>query len=167
MPAITHPDELARLLRSIEGYTGVFITKSALRLAPMLAVRSGELRSAEWEEINPDEAMWRIPANKTRTGECLIVLLASQAVAILNGVKLFTGDDRDVFQGRGENSFMSENTLLKALRTMGWSADKVTIHGFRATARTLLHERLGFSPDAIEAQLGHRVLDWVKVMLDG
>ena len=119
MPAITDPDELARLLRSIEGYTGVFITKSAFRLAPMLPVRPGELRSAEWEEINPDEAVWRIPANKTRTGEFLIVPLASQAVAILNDVKLFTGDDRYVFQGRGENSFMSENTLLKALRTMG------------------------------------------------
>nr|WP_049753634.1 hypothetical protein [Prosthecochloris aestuarii] len=101
MPAITHPDELARLLRSIEGYTGVFITKSALRLAPMLFVRPGELRSAEWEEINSDEAVWRIPANKTRTGEFLIVPLASQAVAILNDVKLFTGDDRYVFQGRG------------------------------------------------------------------
>ncbi len=164
MPAITDPDELARLLRSIEGYTGVFINKCALRLAPMLFVRPGELRSAEWQEINLDEAVWRIPENKTRTGEFLIVPLASQAIAILNDVKLFTSDDRYVFQGRGENSFMSENSLLKALRTTGWSADKVTIHGFRATARTLLHERLGFSPDAIEAQLGHRVPDRITWM---
>ncbi|WP_294346803.1 integrase arm-type DNA-binding domain-containing protein [Prosthecochloris sp.] len=159
MPAITEASELARLLRSIDSYKGAYITKCALRLAPMLFVRPGELRSAEWEEINLDEAVWRIPANKTKTGEFLIVPLARQVIAILQDLKLFTGDDRYVFQGRVDNSFMSDNTLLKALRTLGWSADKVTIHGFRATARTFLHERLGFSPDAIEAQLGHRVPD--------
>ncbi len=159
MPAITDPDELARLLRSIDAYKGAYITKCALRLAPMLFVRPGELRSAEWEEINLDDAVWRIPANKTKTGEFLIVPLSRQVVALLQDLQLFTGDDRYVFQGRADNSFMSDNTLLKALRMLGWSADKVTIHGFRATARTFLHERLGFSPDAIEAQLGHRVPD--------
>lgn len=159
MSAVTDPDILGKLLRDIDAYNGAYVTKCALRLAPMLFVRPGELRAAEWNEIELDEAVWRIPEEKTKTGESLIVPLATQVVQILRDLHLFTGNSRYVFVGRLENSYMSENTLLKALRTMGWDDKTVTTHGFRATARTLLHERLGYNPDAIEAQLGHRVPD--------
>lgn len=168
MAAILDPVKLGRLLSDIDRYPGSHIARCALKLAPMLFVRPGELRHAEWSEIDLDGAVWRLPVEKMkltvrekarRKGEVHVVPLARQAVAVLRELYPFTRGSRYVFPGRAASRVMSENTVNMALRTMGWDSDTVTGHGFRATARTMLHETLGFSPDAIEAQLGHSVPD--------
>lgn len=168
MAAILEPEKLGRLLRDIDGYSGTHIVRSALKLAPMLFVRPGELRHAEWSEIDLDAGAWRLPVEKMkltvrekarRKGEVHLVPLARQAVAVLKDLRLFTGAGKFVFPGRSASRPMSDNSVNAALRTLGWDTETVTGHGFRATARTMLHETLGFSPDAIEAQLGHSVPD--------
>ena len=168
MAAILEPEKLGRLLRDIDAYAGSHIARCALQLAPMLFVRPGELRNAKWEDIDLDAAVWLLPIEDTklvlkekarRKGQVHTVPLARQAVAILQELQPFTGRSKYVFPGRAASRVMSNNTVNQALRTMGWDAETVTGHGFRATARTMLHETLGFSPDAIEAQLGHRVPD--------
>lgn len=159
MAAILDPDKLGQLLRDIDAYAGVYITKCALRLTPMLFVRPGELRTAEWQNVDLDGARWRIPAARMKLKRDHVVPLARQAVEILRDLHMYTGDGKYVFPGRTASRVMSGNTVNSALRTMGWSGETVTAHGFRATARTLLHEKLGFNPDAIEAQLAHDVPD--------
>ena len=168
MAAILDPSELGRLMRDIEVYAGSYVVKCALRLSPMLFVRPGELRAARWEDVDLDAATWSIPMEAmkgraiekgNRRGQVHVVPLASQAVGILRELKMFTGHLPLVFPGRSDTRCISGNTVNVALRTMGWDGETVCAHGFRATARTMLHETLGFSPDAIEAQLGHRVLD--------
>ena len=134
----------------------------------MLFVRPGELRNAKWNDIDLDSQVWRIPVEdmkftlrekEQRKGQVHTVPLARQSIEVLQELQPFTGGSRYVFPGRAASRVMSENTVNQALRTMGWDSATVTAHGFRATARTMLHETLGFSPDAIEAQLGHRVPD--------
>lgn len=168
MAAILDPDILGRLLRDIEVYAGSYVVRCALQLAPMLFVRPGELRNAKWSDVDLDGAVWNIPMEDMkltirekaeRKGQVHTVPLSRQAVSILHKLHLFTGRSQYVFPGRAASRVMSENTITQALRTMGWDGETVTGHGFRATARTMLHETLGFSPDAIEAQLGHRVPD--------
>jgi integrase len=168
MSAIIDPDTLGRLLRDIDNYTGTFIVCCALRLAPLLFVRPGELRHAKWANIDINAGVWRLPIEDTKLtmvekaaqkGQVQTIPLSKQAVAVLIQLKPFTGRGQYVFPGRTALRPMSGNTVNMALRTMGWDKDIVTGHGFRATARTMLHEILGFSPDAIEAQLGHRVPD--------
>ena len=168
MAAILDPDMLGRLLRDIEGYAGSHIVRAALKLSPMLFVRPGELRNAKWNDIDLAGQVWRIPVEdmkftlrekEQRKGQVHTVPLARQAIEVLQELQLFTGGSQYVFPGRAASRVMSENTVNQALRTMGWDSATVTAHGFRATARTMLHETLGFSPDAIEAQLGHRVPD--------
>lgn len=166
--AVTTPDKLAEVLRAIDGYSGSHVVRTALKLAPMLMVRPGELRFAEWSEFNLNEGLWTIPsARMKRTkeekekGEPHFVYLPTQAVALLRDLKPLTGPDGYVF--RGERDYaraMSENTINAALRRMGYDTqNEVTGHGFRATARTILEEELGWEPKFMEAQLAHSVPD--------
>ncbi|MDO9599538.1 MAG: integrase arm-type DNA-binding domain-containing protein [Azoarcus sp.] len=159
--AITEPGGVGPLLRAIDGYKGSFIVRCALRLAPMLFVRPGELRQAEWCEIDLDQAEWRIPAEKMKKRRDFIVPLATQAVAILAELQPFTGHGRYVFQGVHDHGRpMSDNTVNNALRRLGYDTrTEITGHGFRAMARTILHESLGVDAAVIEHQLAHRVPD--------
>jgi len=158
--AITDPKEVAPLLRALDGYQGHFVVKCALRLAPMLFVRPGELRQAEWSEIDLEEATWNIPAEKMKMKEPHLVPLSRQAVNILRELKDLTGESQYVFpSGRSFTRPMSNNAILAALRRMGYDKDTMTGHGFRAMARTILDEVLHVRPDYIEHQLAHAVKD--------
>ena len=158
--AITDPLALGGLLRAIEGYYGDPVTRAALKLSGLLFVRPGELRHAEWEEIDLDKAEWNIPADKMKMRQPHLVPLCDQAVAILRELHPLTGRGQYVFPGaRSPRRPMSNNAINAALRRMGYDTDTMTAHGFRATARTLLDEVLGFRPDYIEHQLAHAVRD--------
>jgi len=160
--AITDEKELGGLLRALNGYKGTFITACALKFAPLVFVRPGELRHAEWAEINLDLAEWRIPAEKMKMREAHIVPLSTQAVAILRELQPLTGRGRYVFPGeRSRTRPMSENTVLAALRRLGYSKEQMTGHGFRSTASTILHE-MGWSSAVIERQLAHAERNKVK-----
>lgn len=153
--SITDPEEVGALLRAIEGFTGSFVTRTALRLAPLVFVRPGELRHAEWLEFDLSRAEWRIPAAKMKMGEQHIVPLSRQSIDILKEIQPLTGQGRYVFPGeRSRTRPMSENTVNAALRRMGYSKHEMTGHGFRSTAATLLHE-LGYMHAVIERQLAH------------
>jgi integrase len=153
--SVTDPKDVAALLRTIETYQGSFVTMCALRLAPMLFVRPGELRHAEWSEIDLDKAEWRIPAAKMKAREQHIVPLCRQAVAIMQELHPLTGEGRYLFPSvRTSARPMSENTVNAALRRMGYAKDEMTGHGFRSMASTLLNE-MGWNRDAIERQLAH------------
>lgn len=161
-PAITEPAQVAGLLRVLNGYAGTIIVRSALRLAPRLFVRPGELRRAEWSEIDWNAARWVIPAERMKMRRPHIVPLSRQSIYILRELHAVTGKGRYVFpSGRrsGEPRPMSDNAVLAALRCCGISADVLVGHGFRAMARTLLDEELGFRVDIIEHQLSHEVKD--------
>ncbi len=158
--AIIDPKEVAPLLRALDGYQGGFVVKCALRLAPLLFVRPGELRHAEWAEINLDEAVWSIPAHKMKMKQSHIVPLCRQAVEILKGLQEYTGAGRYVFPSvRTHARPMSENTINAALRHAGYDKATMTGHGFGAMARTILEEGLQVRPDYIEHQLAHAVRD--------
>jgi integrase len=158
--AITEPKEVAPLLRAIEGYEGGFVVKCALRLAPLFFVRPGELRNAEWTEIDLDNAQWNIPASKMKMKQPHIVPLCSQAVEILKELHPLTGNSKYLFpSGRSFTRPMSNNAILAALRRMGFDKETMTGHGFRAMARTILDEVLQVRPDYIEHQLAHAVRD--------
>ena len=153
--SITDPKRVGELMRAIDGYRGSFITKCALRLAPLVFVRPGELRKAEWVEFDLDGAEWRIPAARMKAREQHIVPLAKQAVAMLQDLHALTGDKQHVFPGvRTNGRAMSENTVNAALRRLGYAKDEMTGHGFRSMASTLLNEQ-GWHRDAIERQLAH------------
>ncbi|MCL7751061.1 integrase arm-type DNA-binding domain-containing protein [Guyparkeria hydrothermalis] len=159
-PAITDPQRLGQLLRAIEGFPGQKQVRAALQLAPMLMVRPGELRGAEWSEVDLETATWTIPAEKMKMREDHIVPLPRQAEAILRSLLVITGHRQHVFPGvRSPTRPISNNTLNAALRSLGFGGDEVVMHGFRATARTLLDEVLGERPDLIEHQLAHSVRD--------
>jgi len=153
-------DQAGELLRSIFAYMGHPTTVAALKLAPLVFVRPGELRTAEWAEIDMDGAEWRIPAAKMKMKTDHIVPLSTQAVDVLRALHPVTGHGRYVFPSirTGERP-MSENTINAALRGMGYSADMHTGHGFRAMARTIMDEVLGERVDLIEHQLAHAVRD--------
>lgn len=158
--AITDPDSIAGLLRAMDGYQGSFITKCALRVAPMVFVRPGELRKAEWTEFDLDVACWNIPAERMKMKDAHLVPLAKQAVEILRELHALTGNGRYVFPGARTNGRpMSDNAVLAALRRMGYAKEEMSGHGFRAMARTILDEVLGVRPDFIEHQLAHAVRD--------
>lgn len=157
-PSITDPKEVAPLLRAINGYQGQFVTICALKLAPLVFVRSGELRQALWEEIDLEAAEWRYRVSKTNTDH--IVPLSTQAVAILNELHAVTGRGKYVFPSIRTNSRpMSENTINSALRALGYDSNQMCGHGFRAMARTILDEVLHYRIDVIEQQLAHAVKD--------
>lgn len=153
--SITDPKAIAELLRAINCYQGHFVTQCALRLAPLVFVRPGELRQAEWSEFKIDEAEWHIPASKMKMREKHIVPLSKQAIAILEEIYPLTGNGQYVFTSvRTPNRSMSDNTILGALRRLGYTKDEMTAHGFRSMACTLLNEQ-GWNRDAIERQLAH------------
>lgn len=158
--AITEPKEAGELLRSIFGYSGHPITVAALKLTPLVFVRPGELRTAEWAEIDLDATEWRIPGSKMKMKSDHIVPLATQAVAILRNLQPLTGHGRYVFPSMrtGERP-MSENTINSALRAMGYAQAVHSAHGFRAMARTIMDEVLDERVDLIEHQLAHAVKD--------
>jgi integrase len=160
LAAITDPAKVGELLRAIDGYQGAFVTKCALRLAPLTFVRPGELRQAEWAEINLDTAEWNIPGHRMKMKEPHLVPLSRQAVDILRELKPLTGAGRYVFpSARTDSRPMSDNAILAALRRMGYAKDEMSGHGFRAMARTILDEVLQVRPDFIEHQLAHAVRD--------
>lgn len=156
--AITDPTRVGALLRAIDGYEGTATVRHALRLAPLVFVRPGELRRAEWPQIDLEAAEWRYTVTKTQTEH--IVPLSTQAVAILQELHKVTGTGRYLFPGaRSTKRPMSDNAILAALRRMGIEKDEMSGHGFRAMARTILDEVLGVRPDYIEHQLAHAVRD--------
>jgi integrase len=158
--AITDPKEAARLLRAIDAYDGHAYAIAALKLAPLVFVRPGELRAAEWSEIDLDAAEWRIPGSKMKMGQDHIVPLATQAIALLKDLHAMTRHGKYVFPSvRTGDRCMSENTINAALRAMGYGKDVMTGHGFRAMARTIMDEVLGERVDLIEHQLAHAVKD--------
>ena len=154
-PAIVEPLRAGELLRAIDDYVGQPTTVAALKLAPYLFVRPGELRMMEHSELNLDAAEWRIPGGRMKMGEPHIVPLSSQAVAILRNVQLLGVNSRYVFPSLlSRDRPMSENTVNNALRRLGYSNQEMTGHGFRSMASTLLNEQ-GWHPDLIELQLAH------------
>jgi integrase len=155
--AITVPVQIGQLMRTIYAYRGQRTTESALKLAPLLFVRPTELRAAEWFEfdLNAEHPEWRIPASRMKMGDEHVVPLPRQAVEILRNLRPITGDGRYVFPSlRGAHRPISENTVNYALRSMGYSGEQITGHGFRAMASTCLNEQ-GYPPDIIELQLAH------------
>ncbi|HAA02925.1 MAG TPA: integrase, partial [Syntrophobacteraceae bacterium] len=155
MATLTDPKEIAGLLRSIDDYRGGIVTRCALQLAPLVFVRPGELRQAEWSEFNLETAEWRIPAEKMKAGAVHIVPLSRQAIDILREIYPLTGHGRYVFPSpRTDSRPMSSNAILSALRRMGYAKDEMSGHGFRSMASTLLNEH-GWNRDAIERQLAH------------
>lgn len=167
MAAITAPKEVAELLRAIDGYNGTLPVLCALRLAPMLFQRPGELRAAEWAEFDLDAATWEISSERMKrtkkgkaTGGAHIVPLPDQAIEILLELRQLTGHGRFLFPSvRTKERPMSDNTINGALRRLGYDGDTMTGHGFRAMARTILDEVLGAPAAIIEAQLAHAVKD--------
>ncbi|MBL1263875.1 tyrosine-type recombinase/integrase [Candidatus Methylomicrobium oryzae] len=158
--AITEPKEAAELLRAIDGYQGSLPAVCALKLAPLVFVRPGELRAMQWQDVNLDTAEWRFFITKTKVQH--IVPLSRQAVAILQDLFPLTGRGRYAFPSErtpNGDRCMSENTINAALKRLGYGKDKMTGHGFRAMARTILDEVLGVRPDFIEHQLAHAVRD--------
>ena len=155
--AITDPAQIGPLLRAIDGYTGQPATHAALRLAPLVFVRPGELRAAAWPEfdLEAEEPVWRIPAERMKMREQHLVPLSTQAVAILKELHKLTGHRQHAFPAIGRaNRPLSENTLRAALIALGYDGDTMTVHGFRSMASTLLNEQ-GWNADWIEAQLAH------------
>ena len=158
--SITDPKELAPLLCAIDNYGGMFTVKAALQLAPLVFVRPSELTHAEWSHIDFEAKEWRYLVTKTQTQH--IVPLSNQAINILNAIRPITGHGKYVFPSartpNGSRAMTSE-ALLAGLRRMGFGNTEMTVHGFRATARTILDEVLKFRPDFIEHQLAHDVRD--------
>jgi integrase len=156
--AITDPKEFGRLLVAIDGFNGTLVVKSALRLAPLLFCRPGELRQLRWADINEEQDRIEIVAEKTHQDH--FIPLSRQARSILEDIRPLTGRGEFVFpSARGRSRCMSDNALRVALRTMGYDNETMTPHGFRASARTLLDEVLGFRVEWIEQQLAHAVKD--------
>jgi len=166
-PAITEPKRAGELLRAFDAYKGHQVTRAALQLAPLVFQRPGELRRAEWSEIDLEVGVWTIAAGRMKrtkqgkaTGADHVVPLSTQAVAVLRDLQPLTGHSRYVFPSlRTDDRPMSDNAVLSALRRMGFPKDEMTGHGFRAMARTMLAERLGVAESVIEAQLAHNVRD--------
>lgn len=167
--AITDPQKLGQLLRDIRAYKGNVITRAALQLSPLLFQRPGQLRLAHWEDVDLDEALWRCPPEKMKLREwkkrdlrtpAHLVPLPTQAVEILRDILPLTGPTGPIFRSmakRSENTrYMSDNTVNSALRTLGYDTkEQITGHGFRATARTLIRELLGWDREVIERHLAH------------
>jgi len=157
--AITEPKQAGALMRAIFDYNGFPAAVAALKLAPLVFVRPGELRTAEWAEIDLDAAEWRIPASKMKMKVEHMVPLSVQSVEILRSLYPVTGHGKYVFPSLRSKTCMSENTINAALRGMGYTKDLMTGHGFRAMARTIMDEVLGERVDLIEHQLAHAVKD--------
>lgn len=165
LAAIFEPRRVGELLRAIDGYEGQGppITRIALQLSPYVFVRPGELRRAEWAELDLDAGIWRIPAAKMKGRQEHVVPLSVQAVELFRSAQAHTGTGGFVFPSiRTSRKPMSENTVNAALRRLGFTGDEMTAHGFRAMASTLLNESGKWSPDAIERALAHKDKDAVR-----
>lgn len=161
-PAVTDPVQIGALLRAIDGYVGQPSTEYALKLAPLVFVRPGELRQAKWEEFDLEEAIWRIPPERMKMREQHVVPLSSQALALLEDLHAITGPAGYLFPSlRTGARPISENTLNAALRRLGYTHEQMTAHGFRTMASTSLNEQ-GWHPDVIELQLAHAERDEVR-----
>jgi integrase len=161
-PSITEPARIGELLRAIDGYLGQASVACALKLAPYVFVRPGELRQAGWSEVDLQGALWRIPAERMKAREAHLVPLSRQAVQILNELKPVTGAGRLLFPSlRSQERPISNNTLNAALRRLGYSIDEMVAHGFRSMASTCLNEQ-GWHPDLIELQLAHAERNQVR-----
>ena len=146
----------------MDNYVGTHVARCALRLAPLVFVRPGELRAAEWKEFNLDGAEWRIPAERMKVRVQHIVPLSRQAIEVLRELHPLTGSGRFLFPSvRSPDRPMSNNTVNAALRRLGYTTDEMTGHGFRSMACTLLNEQ-GWHRDAIERQLAHGEQDEVR-----
>ncbi|WP_295798018.1 integrase arm-type DNA-binding domain-containing protein [uncultured Microbulbifer sp.] len=160
LAAITDPTEVGRLMAAIDGYQGTPVVRTALKLSPLLFCRPGELRKLEWSEINWEASQIELPAEKMKMGEPHIIPLAEQALALLRELKPLSSRGKYVFpSARGLSRPLSDNGVRTALRSLGYDNNTMTAHGFRAMARTLLDEVLGFRVDYIEHQLAHGVKD--------
>lgn len=160
LAAITEPYAVGRLMLAIDGYKGTAVVEAALKLSPLLFCRPGELRQLEWSEVNFDEQRIELPAEKMKIREPHIIPLSKQALAILNDMQLRTGHGKYVFpSARGQSRPLSDNGVRTALRSLGYTNDQMTPHGFRAMARTLLDEVLNYRVEWIEQQLAHAVKD--------
>jgi integrase len=158
LAAVTEPKRFGEILQMIDGYQGGIVVRCALRLAPLVFVRPGELRFAQWTDIDFEQAEWRFVVTKTRTPH--IVPLSRQALAIFKEIQPVTGHKQYVFSNpRSPLKPMSENAVLAALRYLGINKEEMSGHGFRASARTMLDEVLKFPPHLIEHQLAHIVKD--------
>ncbi len=156
--SITDPVNVGEMLRAFDAFKGTFAVRCALQMAPRVFVRPGELRKAEWAAIDLDKAEWRYFINKTKTEH--LVPLAKQVVELLRELQPLTGHGRYVFPGRDPQKTMSDAAVNAALRRMGYDTKtEITGHGFRAMARTILHEELHIKPEVIEHQLAHKVPD--------
>lgn len=164
MAAITNRKETAGLLRAINDYSGTFVIKCALRLAPFLFVRPGELRHMEWAEIDFETALWTIPPEKMKMRKTHSVPLAQQALTILGEIRPLTGEGKYVFPSvRTTDRPISDMAINAALRRMGFTKDEMTAHGFRSMASSLLHEA-GWDSNLIELQLAHRDTNTVRAV---
>ncbi|WP_299941824.1 integrase arm-type DNA-binding domain-containing protein [uncultured Microbulbifer sp.] len=160
LAAITHPAEVGRLLTAIDEYQGTPVVRAALKLSPLLFCRPGELRKLEWTEINWEARQIELPSKKMKMGQPHIIPLAEQSLALLQELEPLTGRGKYVFpSARGLSRPLSDNGVRTALRSLGYDNETMTAHGFRAMARTLLDEVLGFRVDFIEHQLAHEVKD--------
>jgi integrase len=163
--AITDPKQVGPMLRMIDGYEGTLVVRAALKLAPLLFVRPGELAEAKWVEFNLDAAEWRFVLSKRKRGRQrreLIVPLSRQAIEILRMLKTITGPSQYVFPGQragGNNKRISSGTINAALRALGIPKEEMSGHGFRAMARTILAEVLHVPAEVLELQLGHAIKD--------
>lgn len=158
--AIIEPAKFGQLLRAIDGYGGFLTARCALKLLPLLFVRPGELRGAEWSEIDLDGSTWSIPGSRMKLKEPHIVPLATQSMDILRDLQSFSGGGKFVFPSpRNKGMPISDMALSVGLKSLGFSGQEMTCHGFRASARTLLDEVLEFRIDWIEHQLAHAVRD--------
>lgn len=161
--AILDPLKLSELLRAIDGFSGSPVTQLALMIAPQVFVRPGELRHADWSEIDLDEGIWRIPAGRMKARRPHAVPLSPQVIALFRDLRELTGPVGYVFPSiRTASRPMSENTLNAAFRRLGYGTDEITAHGLRATASTLLNESGKWNPDAIERALSHGHSDAVE-----
>jgi len=166
MATIIDPKEIGALLRAINGYTGTFVVLCALRVAPYLFVRPGELRHAEWSNVDLDAGVWSIPAEQMKMNDPHIVYLTPQVVAVLRKLYAYTGHGKYLFPSiRSDARPMSENTINGALRRLGYEKEEICGHGFRAMASTSLHEA-GWSDDEVERQLAHLERNQVKGKYD-
>ncbi len=163
MPTILDPIKIGALMRAIGSYDGTFHVVCALRMAPYVFVRPGELRRAEWSEFDLDKKIWRIPAEKMKMKRLHLVPLSRQVMEILTKLQPITGYNRYLFPSfhSYKDRPISENTLNGALRRLGYSGDEIVVHGFRSMASTLLHEQ-GWPTDVIERQLAHVEMNEVK-----
>lgn len=163
LAAITDPAEVGALLLCMDQYKGGVVVRAALQFSALTFCRPGEIRHAEWGEVDFEAREWRIPAEKMKMRKEHRVPLSRQAMLVLEDIRQFTGDGRYVFPGVSRSRPLSENGVTSALRRMGYSGDQMTAHGFRAMASTLLNE-LGFRGDVIEAQLAHTGGDKIRAI---